>query len=110
MYNLFLDDIRTIEMVYQSTTTEWVIVRSYDAFVAHIKQHGLPSLISFDNDLGLDSNGEVAKDGIDCAKWLVYQSFLDISTLKFSVHSANPVAKERIKSLLDGYIKFLNNE
>jgi hypothetical protein len=40
-------------------------------------------------------------------KWLVYESGLDLSQLKFKVHSANPIASEQIKGLLTNYIKHL---
>ncbi|WP_369411726.1 cyclic-phosphate processing receiver domain-containing protein [Chryseolinea lacunae] len=66
--------------------------------------------MSFDNDLGLDENGNVADDGYAAAKWLVYDSGLDLSRLQFYVHSANPVASVQIKSLLDNYIDFLESE
>jgi hypothetical protein len=59
------------------------------------------------NDLGLDANQEVAPDGYACAKWLVYESGLDLKSLEFKVHSANPVAAEQIKGLLINYIKYL---
>ena len=108
MKKLFLDDLRTIEMVYdKSMESEFDIVRSYDAFVACIKEKGLPNFISFDNDLGLDKSGNVALDGLACAKWLVYKSRLDLRNLEFKVHSANPVASEQIKGLLNNYIKHL---
>ena len=62
MRKLFLDDLRTIEMVYDKTLQDdFDIVRSYDEFVNYIRTHGLPDFISFDNDLGLDINGEVAQ-------------------------------------------------
>ncbi len=110
-YKLFLDDIRTVEMVYdKSLQNEFVIVRTYEAFVAYIKKHGLPDFISFDNDLGLDATGEVAPDGYAAAKWLVYTSGLDLKKLKFNVHSANPVASKQIKGLLDNYIRYLEEE
>ncbi len=106
--NLFLDDIRTIDMVYdKSMEDEFDVVRSYKAFVDYVQAYGLPDLISFDNDLGLDENGEIAPDGYAAAKWLVYESGLDLTQLKFNVHSANPVASEQIKSLLNNYIKHL---
>ena len=108
---LFLDDIRTIEMVYgKSRNHEFDVVRTYDAFVAYIQANGLPDFISFDNDLGLDEEGNVAKDGYACVKWLVYESNLNLSNLEFYVHSANPVATEQIKGLLDNYIRFLREE
>ncbi|WNJ18799.1 cyclic-phosphate processing receiver domain-containing protein [Pontibacter sp. G13] len=111
MKNLFLDDIRTIEMVYgKGREGDFDIVRSYEAFVAYIQAHGLPDFISFDNDLGLDPNGEVAQDGYAAAKWLVYESGLDLRNLQFHVHSANPVAAEQIRGLLGNYIQFLKSE
>lgn len=105
MKKLFLDDIRTVEMVYdKSEESNFDIVRTYAQFVEYIEENGLPNFISFDNDLGLDENGEVAPDGYAAAKWLVYTSGLDLKELEFKVHSANPVAAEQIKGLLNNYI------
>jgi hypothetical protein len=110
-YKLFLDDLRTVKMVYpQLTENDFVVVRSFNDFKSVITSQGLPAFISFDNDLGLDDNGEVAPDGYAAAKWLVYESGLDLSNLKFHVHSANPVASVQIRSLLDNYIKHLRDK
>ncbi|TDN87106.1 hypothetical protein DET49_11460 [Salegentibacter sp. 24] len=109
MKKLFLDDLRTVDMVYDySQISDFEVVRSYDEFVAYIQKNGLPDFISFDNDLGLNELGEVAPDGYAAAKWLVYESSLDLRDLRFKVHSANPVAAEQIRGLLNNYIKFLN--
>jgi len=111
MKKLFLDDIRTIEMVYdKSEESKFDIVRTYDEFVQYIRSKGFPKFISFDNDLGLDEKGNVAPDGYAAAKWLVYESELDLINLEFKVHSANPVAAEQIKGLLNNYIKHLKSE
>lgn len=111
MKYLFLDDIRTIEMVYdKSMIEEFDIVRSYKEFIDYIKLYGLPEFISFDNDLGQDENGEIAPDGYAAAKWLVYESGLDLTKLKFKVHSANPVAADQIRGLLNNYIKHLKGQ
>ncbi len=111
MKKLFLDDIRTIEMVYdKSEVGTFDIVRTYKDFVSYIEKKGLPNFISFDNDLGLDESGVIAEDGYAAAKWLVYQSGLDLRNLQFKVHSANPVAAEQIRGLLNNYIKFLHAE
>lgn len=72
-----------------------------------LQKNGLPDFISFDNDLGLDENGEIAPDGYAAAKWLVYESGLNLINLKFNVHSANPVASKQIEGLLNNYIKHL---
>jgi hypothetical protein len=105
---LFLDDLRSVDMVYDKTTVnDYSVVRSYTEFVIYVQTHGLPNFISFDNDLGLDEQGEVAPDGYAAAKWLVYESGLDLSSLEFKVHSANPVAAEQIRGLLNNYIRHL---
>ena len=110
MAKLFLDDIRNPDMIYaEPETLEYDIVRSYAEFVSYIKTNGLPDFISFDNDLGLDERGEVALDGYAAAKWLVYESGIDLKNLKFKVHSANPVAAGQITGLLNNYINFLKH-
>ncbi|WP_299465180.1 cyclic-phosphate processing receiver domain-containing protein [uncultured Microscilla sp.] len=109
MYNLFLDDLRTVDMVYNDPIRyNFVVVRTYADFVAYISAHGLPAFISFDNDLGLDTNGEVAPDGYAAVKWLVYESGLDLCGLQYQVHSANPVAAEQIRGLLNNYLASLD--
>lgn len=111
MKKLFLDDVRTIDMIYDpSMISQFDIVRTYDAFIDYITTNGLPDFISFDNDLGLDENGNVAPDGLAAAKWLVYESNLDLSNLEFKVHSANPVAAEQIKGLLNNYLTYLKKK
>jgi hypothetical protein len=111
MKKLFLDDIRTIEMVYDKSEKEnFDIVRTYKEFVDYIKRNGLPNFISFDNDLGLNESGEIAEDGYAVVKWLVYKSGLDLTKLRFKVHSAKPVASEQIKGLLTNYINHLKSE
>ena len=51
-------------MVYdKAMEAEFDIVRTYHDFVAYIQTNGLPHFISFDNDLGLDEQGELAPDG-----------------------------------------------
>ena len=108
MKKLFLDDLRTVDMVYSDAEAMgFEVVRTFEAFVDHVEEYGLPDLISFDNDLGLDAMGKVAPDGYAAAKWLVYESGLDLSNLRFKVHSANPVAAEQIRGLLNNYIAFL---
>ncbi|KAF2517888.1 cyclic-phosphate processing receiver domain-containing protein [Flavobacterium foetidum] len=110
-YKLFLDDLRDVPMVYKNLTDDdFVIVRNFHDFKEVIIEKGLPELISFDNDLGLDENDNIAEDGYACAKWLVYKSGLDLQNLKFNVHSANPVASQQIQGLLDNYIRHLRSQ
>jgi hypothetical protein len=110
-YKLFLDDIRTVQMVYPNQQEQdFVIVRTCQSFVDYIKINGLPEFISFDNDLGEDEQGNLLEDGYAAAKWLVYESELDLRQVRFKVHSANPVARVQIESLLNNYIAFLQKE
>ena len=93
MYNLFLDDFRSpLDCHYMPNprfyfTTEWVIVRNFDEFCNIIQKNyaegKLPSIISYDHDLGDSHYGEIItedqyeatyvglkeKTGLDCAKW-----------------------------------------
>ncbi|WP_028982456.1 cyclic-phosphate processing receiver domain-containing protein [Sporocytophaga myxococcoides] len=111
MKKIFLDDIRTIDMIYDKILEpKFDVVRNYKDFVSYIQRNELPDFISFDNDPGLDENGELAPDGYVAAKWLVYESGIDLRNLKFDVHSANPVAAKQIDGLLKNYIEFLNEE
>jgi hypothetical protein len=82
MKKLFLDDMRTVDMIYdKSRVNEFDVVRNYYDFIDYIKTNGLPEYISFDNDLGLEPSGELAPDGYAAAKWLVYESGLDLTAL-----------------------------
>ena len=108
MKKLFLDDVRTVDMIYSAEEIpQFVVVRTYAEFVEYIKESGLPDFISFDNDLGLDESGNLAPDGYAAAKWLVYESGLNLRALQFRVHSANPVAAEQIRGLLNNYLRHL---
>lgn len=127
---LFLDDYRLpiecASYMYQRGVDcriyhkEWVVVRSYGAFVEYINECGLPQFISFDHDLadvdelkeGLpfdqwfnsDANREYT--GMDCAKFLVdYCMDNGLKLPEFAVHSANPAGYENIKGLLDNFSK-----
>ncbi len=110
-YKLFLDDLRTVQMVYPHVKEgDFIVVRTYQLFVNTITEKGLPEFISFDNDLGEDEQGNLLEDGYAAAKWLVYDSGLYLRQLRFNVHSANPVARIQIESLLNNYIAFLHRE
>ena len=90
MYNLFLDDIRNPKEVYEYTfrylylEKEWKVVKNYDEFVETIQVNGIPNIISFDHDLGMEHyihqytkpeeipyDQYTEKTGYDCAKWLI---------------------------------------
>jgi hypothetical protein len=122
-YYLFLDDMRMphevalyfepqhIRSVYEEQ--KWIIVRSYNEFVTHITENGLPVCISFDHDLADEHYNQANNDedykektGYECAKWLV--EFLIEHNLELPViycHSMNPVGKQNILKLFENFQK-----
>lgn len=107
--NIFLDDIRQPE----DNSIKWEIITNFYEFTKIITYYGLPVItsISFDHDLGLDSQGNLEKTGYDCAKWLVdYCIENDLDLPRYKIHSANPVGAENIKSLLCNYEKHREKE
>ena len=99
MKKLYLDDIRVPK------TEGWDIVRNYDEFVFWVRLHGVPDEVSFDHDLGEDTE----KTGLNVAKWLG-QYCIEKNTPfpKWNVHSANPVGKANIEAYINNVIKHQN--
>lgn len=95
---LYIDDKR-----YPQTNHKWNIVRNYDEAIEFMNENGCPEYVTFDHDLG-DS-----KSGYDIAKWMVekdldsHGKFIP-ENFVFNVHSANPVGRDNIVSLLGNYI------
>lgn len=129
MKNLFLDDLRSLDMIYPNANPEdYTIVRDYYQFINYITKFGLPHFISFDHDLGFEhtrfyfENGGhenppdpltanfKEKTGYDCAKWLVEYCFDNKKQLpQWYVHSHNPVGKANIEAYLKNAEKHLLN-
>ncbi len=132
MKRLFLDDLRVPTdcskihyMPYRVSdlniyNDDWDIVRSHGQFIKWIEENGLPDIVSFDHDLGddtnlrgvlpieewfdIDNNREYT--GMDSAKWLVdYCLDNDLTLPEFIVHSANPSGYENIDGLLTSFKK-----
>ena len=123
-YRIFLDDLRTIDMVYPNQLfpdfqkfmeiSELVICRTMEEAVALIESKGyLPNFISFDNDLGEDENEIPLKEGIDFAHWIVErvldEKYILTDDFEFFVHSANSIAGPEIRILLNNFINFQKN-
>lgn len=82
-------------------------LKTYQSFINHIEAFGLPDVISFDHDLGLNQDG-TEQNGLDCAKYLVDYCLNNNKELTtyINVHSSNPVGAESIKTLLKNYQNF----
>ena len=121
-YNIYLDDVRTpIPNTSTHEVSEWIVVRSYDEFVAKITELGLENigLISLDHDLGdsamkewytnvyhnytLDYNNITEKTGMDCTKWLVEQWMDGAPVCRVMVHSANAIGSANMMGYINNY-------
>ena len=121
---LWLDDVRNPSddnwlplwaPVKDYNSVVWV--KSYNEFVSHILDNGLPYCICFDHDLAdiyyiphLTREGfnYHEQTGLDCAKWLVDYCFdLGEDIPPYRVHSANPIGAENIRQYLENAKKHL---
>ena len=122
MMNIYLDDVRT-PLPNPSThdVPEWVVVRSYDEFVATVSRVGLRNIgiISLDHDLGesamkewhtnvannytLDYDNITEKTGMDCTKWLVEQWMNGEPVCRVMVHSANAIGAANMMGYINNY-------
>ena len=120
--NIYLDDVRT-----PTDKENWVVVRNYDEFVSAVSEIGLEniSVISLDHDLGpsamkewhsnvyhnyeLNYDNITEKTGYDCAKWLCEYCWGNgLPVPSWNVHSANPVGRDNIVSILQSFERRLN--
>ena len=93
---LYIDDER------YPKTDGWDIVSSYEEFENWINENGLPDEVSFDHDLGPNQ-----PTGYDCAKEMMNMCYRRgwLKLPKWNVHSANPVGRDNIISMLKHYEK-----
>jgi len=125
MYNLFLDDMRVPQDVFNYTGNpiflkeDWVIVRSYDEFVKYIEEKGLPEMVTFDHDLadvhyGVQDHVDQdyydlceEKTGYHCALWMINYCLDNELKLpkRVYIHSMNGVGARNINSLFTTYEK-----
>ena len=107
-YALFLDDIRLPHWIYEKTYEWfWVVVKNKNEFVDTINKHGIPKVISLDNDLGLTPTGEIHEDGYACLNWLIDN---DIYVENIIIHSDNVVANEQMYGKACNWQKHLISE
>lgn len=124
---LWLDDIRDPNEIYWK---EWldkrievferniVWVKNYNEFVQYITEHGLPTVICFDHDLGKPTEilnafkgKKKAREleskeltGYDCAKWLVeYCLDNEVNHITYLIQSSNLPGKINIGTLLSNF-------
>lgn len=107
-YKMFIDDLRDVEKYYPNE--EFVVVRTYQEAVQYVNEHGMPSFVSFDHDLG-DTENSDEETGYTFAKFLV-DYMMDnkiVTPFDYHVHSANPVGSMNIISYLENAFKFIRS-
>ena len=106
LWKLFLDDIR------DPSDTSFVIARTVEEAQYLILNYGVPAVISFDHDLGMDGTGNLLPSGYYLAKWLVEMDMDEMIKIpldfSFVVHSHNPIGAENIRIYLSNYLKSKN--
>lgn len=132
---LLLDDIRNPEdcqlhdeggmLVKLSgiSAGAWDVVRDYDSFVAYIDKYGIPDIISFDNDLNMETMAKYCdavsrcedinlttvseKQGLHCAHYVVKKCIEWKQEIPcYYIHSANMFARPMIRKIMeDGKIR-----
>ena len=101
---LFIDD----ERFPPNDGAKWTIVRTVEEATRYMEDHGCPSFISFDHDLGEHAQGG---DAIYLVHWLIEKDidangdFIP-SDFAYYVHSQNPVGAANIRGWLDNYLIF----
>ena len=104
---IFLDDIRLPEWIYDDFQ-DWVLVKNRDEFEKIILDNKSDiDIISLDNDLGTDLDGNILFDGYSCLNWLIDN---DIYIKNIIIHSDNIVASEQIYGKANNWINFLVSE
>lgn len=102
---LFLDDERAPTW---DLGPDVLVARTCDEACNLINELGLPSIISFDHDLGTPSSGHTF------LWWLIDESLddrLDLMKVeRVIVHSLNPTGASNIAGLWDGYAKDIGSE
>ncbi len=104
-WKLYLDDERL-----PKTFKDWTVIRTVKEAEDKILQAGLPDECSLDHDIDERANG------LDFVKWLIEQDLDGKINIpfdwKWNVHSANPMGKNNMESLLKNYLskKFIQVE
>jgi hypothetical protein len=110
-YFLFIDDERNpIDVTWGTWQDqalyrdgEWIIARNWFEVLEIVVSFGLPSMISFDHDLG-----ENEKTGYEIAQKLcdMIMDGIDLpENFEFRVHSKNPVGAENIRNYMNNFLK-----
>ena len=104
---LFIDD----ERFPPNDGKDWVIARNHFEVFELIFDLGMPSFVSFDHDLGEESQDgyEIVKEMVDISIKTIDDKYKIGSDFDFYVHSQNPIGKKNIECYLNNYLKMIRN-
>ena len=94
---LFIDDER------YPATDDFKIVRSSLEAIEHVQEHGIPSYISFDHDLGGDDVSTIFIKFL--IEYMLDNNLKLPENFKYYVHSQNPIGKKNIEMDMELLIK-----
>lgn len=103
MYRLFLDDER-----HPVDEERYVIARSSNEAVQLLLERGLPIEICFDHDLGDDDTAMIYVYTM-CA-YMQDRGLRFPAGFSYSIHSQNPVGRERIASFMESAFTHIGRE
>ncbi len=97
---LYLDDVRPKPRDY-----DFLAKTAKEAI--DLLKTGKITCISFDHDLGEESNGT----GYDVASWIEHEAYKGkIKSIDWVVHSANPVGRNKIQWAMESAQRWMNEE
>lgn len=123
---MFLDDIRNLDYLDKVTWANCYSNLSYEEFQeaskaditlcrsvkeakSYILSNGVPDVIFFDHDLGINTETGLVEDSVEFVNWLIesdYDQNYIPRGFKYLVHSSNPVGAKNLASKVDGYLSF----
>lgn len=98
---LWIDDVRA------APDDSWDVARSYDEAIDKLSKHHY-NTVSFDHDLGDFREDGREMTGYDVLMWLVDRLHQESNVTKlptlYRIHTANPVAHQRMQGVIDRYL------
>lgn len=109
-YRLFIDDERF------PAKPNWFVARKSWQAIHAVEYYGIPTEIAFDHDLGgTNSSTNTGHDNaMNFVRWferhLVDKQLTLPKSFKYSVHSANPVGAENIRSAMEQILEHFQEQ
>jgi hypothetical protein len=98
-YKLWLEDLA--DTIKPAPDATWKVARSSAEAIEILKEHGVPSFISFDFDLGLLSNGE--NDTAENYYKFMAENYYDSEVPDYEIHSENTQGWKLIHSYMESW-------